>query len=173
MPWRRGRWPLLVGTLTVVALLVHNLGPNVAVSLWNPHVPLLPWLCAVLLAWDVALGHRRALWWQPGERYDRLLTIAVDPGAALPPDAVTQCENDPTARKLAEYSALAPEDIAWLARFANERFFDPGSATRANWPAPRSWATGGCGSRCTRGRGSAPAHLGRPTRTTSVARQWS
>jgi len=69
--------------------------------------------------------------WQPGERYDRLLTIAVDPGAALPPDAVTQCENDPTARKLAEYSALAPEDIAWLARFENERFFDPGSATRA------------------------------------------
>jgi hypothetical protein len=78
--WRRGRWPLLVGMLTVVALLVHNLGPNVAVSLWNPHVPLLPWLYAVFLAWDVALGHRRALWWQPGERYDRLLTIAVDPG---------------------------------------------------------------------------------------------
>jgi hypothetical protein len=60
--WRRGRWPLLLGTLTVVALLVHNLGPNLTVSLWNPLIPLLPWLCAVFLAWDVALGNRRALW---------------------------------------------------------------------------------------------------------------
>ncbi|HET6951099.1 MAG TPA: hypothetical protein VFI47_12025, partial [Acidimicrobiales bacterium] len=31
--WRRGRWPLLLAALTLVALLVHNLGPGIVISL--------------------------------------------------------------------------------------------------------------------------------------------
>jgi hypothetical protein len=58
--WRRGRWPLLLGVMTLVALLVHGLGPDVMVDMWNPHVALLPFLLAVLLLWDAGLGRRRA-----------------------------------------------------------------------------------------------------------------
>lgn len=59
--WRRGRWPLLLGVLTLVAVLVHHLGPEVMVDMWNPHVALLPFLLAVLLLWDAGLGRRRAV----------------------------------------------------------------------------------------------------------------
>ena len=59
--WRRGRWPLLLATMLFVALLVHGLGPARTVDMWNPHVPLLPFLLAVFLVWDAALGRRRAL----------------------------------------------------------------------------------------------------------------
>ncbi|MGH9259487.1 MAG: hypothetical protein ACRD08_06240, partial [Acidimicrobiales bacterium] len=59
--WRRGRWPLLLGTMVLVALLVHGFGPAVMVDLWNPYVALLPFLLAVFLAWDAALGRPRAL----------------------------------------------------------------------------------------------------------------
>lgn len=59
--WRRGRWPLLLGTMGLVALLVHGFGPAVMVDLWNPYVGLLPFLLAVFLAWDAALGRPRAL----------------------------------------------------------------------------------------------------------------
>jgi hypothetical protein len=69
--------------------------------------------------------------WQPGERYDRLLTVAVDFGYGIPPDAITQCEDDPSARKVADYSALSPDDAAWLDRFEYDRFVDPDSASPA------------------------------------------
>ena len=59
--WRRGRWPLLLGSLLFVTLLVHGLGPERTVDMWNPYVPLLPFLLTVLLVWDAALGRRRAL----------------------------------------------------------------------------------------------------------------
>jgi hypothetical protein len=59
--WRRGRWPLLVGTMLLVALLLHGFGPERVVDLWNPFLPLLPFLLTVFLVWDAALGRRRAL----------------------------------------------------------------------------------------------------------------
>jgi hypothetical protein len=59
--WRRGRWPLLVGALALTAVLVHAIGPELLIDLWNPHVPLLPFLLAILLTWDAALGRRRAI----------------------------------------------------------------------------------------------------------------
>jgi hypothetical protein len=59
--WRRGRWPLLLGTMALVAQLAHGLGQRVLVDLWNPYASLLPFLLAVVLAWDLALGHRRSL----------------------------------------------------------------------------------------------------------------
>jgi hypothetical protein len=61
--WRRGGWPLLLGVGTLVAVLVHSLGPELTTSIWNPFLPLLPFLLTVLLVWDAALGDRRALVW--------------------------------------------------------------------------------------------------------------
>ena len=54
--WRRGRLPLLVAVMTLVGLLVHGLGPERLVDLWNPHLGLLPFLLVLVLAWDAALG---------------------------------------------------------------------------------------------------------------------
>jgi len=59
--WRRGRWPLLVGTMVLVAALVHGIGPDRMADLWNPYIALLPFLLTLLLAWDAALGRPRAL----------------------------------------------------------------------------------------------------------------
>jgi hypothetical protein len=61
--WRRGRFPLLIGSMTMVAVLVHTLGPERATSLWNPFLPLFPFLLTIVLAWDVALGRRGSLVW--------------------------------------------------------------------------------------------------------------
>src|SRR5690606_32266137 len=54
--WRRGRLPVTVAVMALVALLVRGLGPELLIDLWNPHVGLLPFLLVVLLAWDAALG---------------------------------------------------------------------------------------------------------------------
>jgi len=59
--WRRGRWPLLLAVMGLTTVLVHAIGPDLLTDLWNPHVPLLPFLLTVLLVWDAALGRRRAL----------------------------------------------------------------------------------------------------------------
>jgi hypothetical protein len=59
--WRRGRWPLLLAVMLLVTALLHGFGPEVVLDVWNPYVPLLPFLLAVLLAWDAALGRPRAL----------------------------------------------------------------------------------------------------------------
>ncbi|HEY3142422.1 MAG TPA: hypothetical protein VGJ86_14890 [Acidimicrobiales bacterium] len=59
--WRRGRWALLLGAMTMTAVLVHGFGPGLTISLWNPHAPLLPFLLVVFLIWDAGLGRRRAL----------------------------------------------------------------------------------------------------------------
>lgn len=59
--WRRGRWPLLLGAMAMTAVLVHAIGPDLLVDLWNPYIPLLPFVLTVLLVWDAALGRRRAL----------------------------------------------------------------------------------------------------------------
>ena len=59
--WRRGRWPLLIGTMVLTVVLLHGFGPERVVDLWNPFLPLLPFLLTVFLVWDAALGRRRAL----------------------------------------------------------------------------------------------------------------
>lgn len=59
--WRRGRWALTVGVMLLVAVLIHGIGPETLVDLWNPYIPVLPFLLTVLLVWDAALGRRRAL----------------------------------------------------------------------------------------------------------------
>lgn len=59
--WRRGRWPLLVGVMALTSVLIHAIGPDLLIDLWNPYIPLLPFLLTVLLVWDAALGQRRAL----------------------------------------------------------------------------------------------------------------
>lgn len=59
--WRRGRWPLTVGVMGMTAVLVHGIGPELLVDLWNPHAPLLPFLLTAVLVWDAALGRRRAI----------------------------------------------------------------------------------------------------------------
>jgi hypothetical protein len=61
--WRRGGFPLLVGLMTMVGILIHTLGPERVTSIWNPFLPLLPFLLTVVLAWDVGLGNRRSLLW--------------------------------------------------------------------------------------------------------------
>jgi hypothetical protein len=59
--WRRGRWPVLLGVLAFVALLVHAFRPEVVLDVWNPYVPLLPFVLTILLVWEAAVGTRRAL----------------------------------------------------------------------------------------------------------------
>jgi hypothetical protein len=59
--WRRGRWPLLLGAMVLVVLLVHGVGPDALADLWNPYVALLPFVLTLFLAWDAALGRQRAL----------------------------------------------------------------------------------------------------------------
>lgn len=59
--WRRGRWPLLLGSLALVGLLTNGFGTRVLVDLWNPYVALLPFLLTILLVWEAAVGTRRAL----------------------------------------------------------------------------------------------------------------
>lgn len=59
--WGRGRWPLLLAALSLTAVVVHAVGPELLIDIWNPHAPLLPFLLTVLLVWDAALGRRRAL----------------------------------------------------------------------------------------------------------------
>ena len=43
--------------------LIHVLTPPTVVSIWNPFLPLVPFLLAIALTWDVALGHRRSVLW--------------------------------------------------------------------------------------------------------------
>ncbi|HMG44103.1 MAG TPA: hypothetical protein VK611_22415 [Acidimicrobiales bacterium] len=59
--WRRGRWPLLLGVTALIAVVVHGVGPENLVDLWNPYLPLTSFLLTVFLVWDAALGRRRAL----------------------------------------------------------------------------------------------------------------
>jgi hypothetical protein len=61
--WRRGRTALTLATLLLVALLMHGIGPDILTDLWNPYVPLLPFLAALALAADAALGRPRSLVW--------------------------------------------------------------------------------------------------------------
>lgn len=59
--WRRGRWPLLFGSMVMVAILIHTLDPARLTTLWNPLLPLGAFLCFAFLAWDVGLGQRRSI----------------------------------------------------------------------------------------------------------------
>jgi len=59
--WRRGRWPLLLGTALLVAVLVSSLRPETLVTFWNPYLPLVPFLAVLFLVWDIALGQRRSI----------------------------------------------------------------------------------------------------------------
>jgi hypothetical protein len=61
--WRRGRTALTLAALLLVALLIHGIGPDILTDLWNPYVPLLPFLAALALAVDAALGRPRSLVW--------------------------------------------------------------------------------------------------------------
>ncbi|HET6954895.1 MAG TPA: hypothetical protein VFI47_31325, partial [Acidimicrobiales bacterium] len=70
--------------------------------------------------------------WQRGEPYDRLLTVAVNYGPDTASDAVSQCEHDPRARPVAEYNALGPADLDWLAQFEYGRYFAPDAASPAD-----------------------------------------
>ena len=42
--WRRGGFPLLLGLMAMVGVLIHTLGPERVTSIWNPFLPLLPFL---------------------------------------------------------------------------------------------------------------------------------
>lgn len=59
--WRRGRGPLLAAVMLLTVLLVHGVGPGRLVDLWNPYLGIMPFLLAVLLVWDAALGRRSSL----------------------------------------------------------------------------------------------------------------
>src|SRR5262245_57229163 len=61
--WRRGRTALTLAALVLVALLVHGIGPDILTDLWNPYAPLLPFLAALALAADAALGRPRSVVW--------------------------------------------------------------------------------------------------------------
>lgn len=59
--WRRGGWPLLVGAMVLVGLVVHGIGVWRLVDMWNPFAPLLPFMLTVFLVLDAGLGRSRAL----------------------------------------------------------------------------------------------------------------
>ncbi|HEY6533689.1 MAG TPA: hypothetical protein VIY72_15375 [Acidimicrobiales bacterium] len=56
--WRRGRWPLLLGTSAAMAVLLHSIGPALLRDPWNPYVTILPLALFVFLAWSAAEGDR-------------------------------------------------------------------------------------------------------------------
>jgi hypothetical protein len=59
--WRRGRWPLLLGTMMLAALVIRGVDPVRLVDPWVPFVPLLAFLLTVFLVWHTALGRPQAL----------------------------------------------------------------------------------------------------------------
>lgn len=59
--WRCARWPLVVGLMATAGILTRGFGPTVLTDLWNPYLPLLAFLLTIVLVWQAALGHRRAL----------------------------------------------------------------------------------------------------------------
>ena len=63
---RRGGLPMLAIVAVMAALLVHAMGPELLIQIWNPWVPVLPFLLYVLLAWSVAEADWPALPWLVG-----------------------------------------------------------------------------------------------------------
>src|SRR5262245_6376965 len=63
---RRGGLPMLAIVAVLSAVLVHALGPELLIQIWNPWVPVLPFLLYVLLAWSVAERDWPALPWLVG-----------------------------------------------------------------------------------------------------------
>jgi hypothetical protein len=63
---RRGGLPMLAIVSIVAAVLIHALGPELLIQIWNPWVPVLPFLLYVLLAWSVAEQDWAALPWLVG-----------------------------------------------------------------------------------------------------------
>jgi hypothetical protein len=59
--WRRGRWPLLLATMALVAVLIRGIGPERTVDLWVSHLPLLAFLLTIFLVWETAQGAPGAL----------------------------------------------------------------------------------------------------------------
>jgi hypothetical protein len=59
--WRRGRWPLLLGTMTLAALVIRSLDPMRLVDPWIVFMPLLAFLLTVVLVLHTALGRPQAL----------------------------------------------------------------------------------------------------------------
>lgn len=64
--WRRGGLPMLAIVAAVAAVLVHALGPELLIQIWNPWVPVLPFLLYLMLAWSVAEQDWIALPWVVG-----------------------------------------------------------------------------------------------------------
>lgn len=62
--------------------------------------------------------------WNEGEDYDLLLTAALN-------RAVLECDQDPSARRLASYDALSPDERAWLTGYQFRRLGDPEAVTTA------------------------------------------
>jgi len=63
---RRGGLPMLAIVAVVAAVLVHALGSELLIQIWNPWVPVLPFLLYVMLAWSVAERDWPALPWLVG-----------------------------------------------------------------------------------------------------------
>lgn len=59
--WRQGGPPLAVGVTALALVLSWSLGTEVLRDPLNTHVTLLPWLAALLLAWEVSVGRWRSL----------------------------------------------------------------------------------------------------------------
>lgn len=63
---RRGGPPMVAIVAVLAAVLIHALGPELVIQIWNPWVPVLPFLLYVLLAWSVAEQDWVALPWLVG-----------------------------------------------------------------------------------------------------------
>lgn len=63
---RRGGAPMVAIVAVLAAVLVHALGADLLIQIWNPWVPVLPFLLYVLLAWSVAEQDWVALPWLVG-----------------------------------------------------------------------------------------------------------
>jgi hypothetical protein len=62
--------------------------------------------------------------WKRGDHYDLLLTAALD-------HAVSECEQDPSARRLASHDSLDPDERAWLTGYQLRRLAGPDTVTAA------------------------------------------
>lgn len=115
--WRRGGRTFAVPAVLVVLLLEAALGPAL-VDPWNPWVPALPLLAAVLLAWSVTCGDAPAL-----PALVLAATVAAQSHIAYAPFAAV----------LLAGSAVAAAGQAWRG---------PGGPTGARWRVPGAVALG-------------------------------
>jgi hypothetical protein len=118
---RRGGLPMLAIVAVLAAVLVHALGPELLIQIWNPWVPVLPFLLYVLLAWSIAERDWPALPWLVG-----IGSFVVQSHVSYAPVVFG-------------LGVLALALGAWGSKRAPRHVEDAGAIATGAQPSPRRW----------------------------------